>query len=156
MNLLMYFGIFVFKIIEDAIATLRLIVVSNGKKYLGAILQLVTTIIWIVLTGFVLIDFMNDFWKIVAFSFGALFGSYVGSILEEKIALGTNNLIIKIKDELSLIKYLKEYNYSFFKINNNVFMVFSSRKRIKNIIKIVKSIDNNATILCEKIKYYSH
>ena len=32
MNILTYLGIFVFKIIEDALTTLRLIVVSNGKK----------------------------------------------------------------------------------------------------------------------------
>ena len=95
MNILTYLGIFVFKIIEDALTTLRLIVVSNGKKVFGCILQFIATIIWIVLTATVLIDFKNDFWKIVAFSLGALTGSYCGSVIEEKIALGTNSYIIK-------------------------------------------------------------
>ena len=56
MNILVYLAIFGFKIIEDALATLRLIVVSNGKKKLGAILQFVVTLIWIILTGTPIFD----------------------------------------------------------------------------------------------------
>ena len=48
---MVYLSIFIFKIIEDALATLRLIVVSNGKKVFGAILQFIVTLIWIILTG---------------------------------------------------------------------------------------------------------
>jgi len=90
-----YIYIFIFKIIEDSLATLRLILVSNGKKFLGAILQFIVTVIWIWLTGYVLIDFMKDMFKVCAFALGSLFGSYFGSLIEEKIALGTNCFIIK-------------------------------------------------------------
>ena len=34
MNILIYAGIFIFKAIEEALRTLHIIVVSNGKKWL--------------------------------------------------------------------------------------------------------------------------
>ena len=37
--MLLYFIIFISKIIENALSTLRMIVVSNGKKKLGAFLN---------------------------------------------------------------------------------------------------------------------
>ena len=102
MNFLIYFAIFIFKIIEDALATLRLIVVSNGKKKLGAILQFLVTLIWIILTSSVLIGLKDDIFKAIAFAFGSLFGSYLGSVLEEKIALGTNIFMVEIENSKSL------------------------------------------------------
>ena len=109
---MIYFLIFIFKIIEDALATLRLIVVSNGRKLLGSILQFICTIIWIILTGSVLIDFMDDFGKVITFSIGSFFGSYIGCIIEEKIALGTNSFIVK--NNRNLTNLLNDYNYIFY------------------------------------------
>ena len=43
--MLVYAGIFIFKIIEDALGTLRIIVVSNGKKKLGAVLHFANAIV---------------------------------------------------------------------------------------------------------------
>ncbi len=156
-----YLGIFLFKIIEDALATLRLIVVSNGKKLFGAILQFITTIIWVLLAGTVLINFMQDFWKVVAFSFGALVGSYVGSLIEEKIALGNNLFMIKIKEEKisSLVRKLKANNIDVDKVrsdNGNIVIVSGARKRTKQVINLVNSIDKNNIILSEEIKILSH
>lgn len=156
-----YLGIFLFKIIEDALATLRLIVVSNGKKVFGAVLQFITTIIWVILAGTVLINFMQDFWKVVAFSLGALVGSYVGSLIEEKIALGTNLFMIKVKEEKvsSLINKLKSNNINVCKVrsnNGNIVIVGAPRKKAKSIIKLVDSIDKDNIILSEKIKILSH
>lgn len=157
MNIVLYFGIFLFKIIEDALSTLRLIVVSNGKKVFGAILQFIVTIIWVILTGSVLINFMEDVYKIIAFSLGSLVGSYLGSFLEEKIALGTNGFIIKLKK--SKTNYLKEIlrskNISYMDLNDEVSLITSPRKMNKNIVKCVKKIDSNAIIVCGKVKSFS-
>ena len=157
---MVYFFVFIFKIIEDALATMRLIVVSNGRKLLGSILQFICTIIWVILTGSVLINFMEDFWKVVSFSLGALIGSYIGSFLEEKIALGTNGFIVKIKeDNSSFINRLKLNNYNVLKIRNdveNIIMITAPRKKTKEVVKIIKNVDKDATIISEKVKIFSH
>ena len=145
-----YFLVFIFKIIEDALATLRLIVISNGRKLLGSILQFICTIIWIILTGSVLIDFMDDFGKVIAFSIGSFFGSYLGCFIEEKIALGTNSFIIKYNSNLK--KLLNDYNYVF--LSNDLIMITAPRRKAKDVIKIVKKCDRNSFIISEKIKIY--
>ncbi|MBR2840999.1 MAG: hypothetical protein IKF01_03920 [Bacilli bacterium] len=157
MNILLYFGIFLFKIIEDSLSTLRLIVVSNGKKVFGAILQFIVTIIWVILTGSVLINFMKDIYKIIAFSLGALVGSYFGSLLEEKIALGTSGFTIKIKK--NKVNYLKrllcDKHINIIDFNNGILLVTLPRKMNKKVLERVRKVDDNAIIICEKVKNFS-
>ena len=148
-----YIYIFIFKIIEDSLATLRLILVSNGKKFLGAILQFIVTVIWIWLTGYVLIDFMKDMFKVCAFALGSLFGSYFGSLIEEKIALGTNCFIIKSLYLNDIFEVLKN-SYKCLPLSDFLIVV-APRKNTIDVIKNVRNIDNNSYIICEKIKDFS-
>ncbi len=152
-----YLLVFIFKIIEDALATLRIIVVSNGKKKLGAFLQFIVTLIWIILTGTVLFNLQKDIFKAVAFAFGSFFGSYCGSLLEEKIALGTNIFMVKVNnaDANDIIKNLKNYNILKILNNNNTILIITCpRKENKKIIFTIKNIDKNAFILSEKVKAF--
>ena len=159
MNILIYFAIFVFKIIEDALATLRLIVVSNGKKKLGAVLQFVVTLIWIVLTGTVLMGLQKDVFKAIAFAFGALVGSYFGSVLEEKIALGTNIFMVEVDmfKSIQLIKILENEGFNVFKLESGndgkiILMITGARKQTNKVVSIIKKFDESAAILSEKVK----
>ncbi len=159
MNILVYLAIFGFKIIEDALATLRLIVVSNGKKKLGAILQFVVTLIWIILTGTVLMGLQKDIFKAIAFALGALFGSYLGSVLEEKIALGTNVFMVEINSDKAtkLINNLNKENFRISKIKsgndgNIILMITGARKKTSKVVSIIRNTDKGAVILSEKVK----
>lgn len=146
---MIYIGIFISKILENTLSTLRIIVVSNGKKKLGAILQGLVALIWIFVTGVVIIDINKDIVKILFFVIGSIVGSYLGSCLEEKIALGTNLVIIK-SSKLDELKYVfKNYNLI---IKNNYLLFISQRKNTKDIVNKASSIDNNSKIILEKIK----
>ena len=81
MKILIYILIFIFKIIENTLSTLRIIVVANGKKLLGAILQGIVSIVWVISTSLVVINIQKDPLKIISFTLGALIGSYIGSII---------------------------------------------------------------------------
>ncbi len=162
MNFLIYFAIFIFKIIEDALATLRLIVVSNGKKKLGAILQFLVTLIWIILTSSVLIGLKDDIFKAIAFAFGSLFGSYLGSVLEEKIALGTNIFMVEIENSksLKLIDILEKEKFNTSRVRsgndkNTILVVTGRRKDKGKIVSLIRKIDEKAIILSEKVKIAS-
>ena len=146
---MIYIGIFISKILENTLSTLRIIVVSNGKKKLGAILQGMVALIWIFVTGVVIIDINKDIFKILFFIIGSIAGSYLGSCLEEKIALGTNLVIIKSKriDELKYV--FRDYNIV---IKDNYLLFISRRKNTKNIVDKTSSIDNTSKIILEKIK----
>lgn len=149
-----YLVIFVFKIIDDALATIRLIVVNNGRKLLGGVLQLITTIIWVLLTGYVLTDFMKDIYKVIAFSLGSFFGSYVGCFIEEKIGMGTNSFIIKSSKCVIIKRFMTINNIRFIDINNDILMLVFPKKKRSEMLKLIYHIDNKAYIICEKIKLF--
>lgn len=145
-----YIIIFLSKIIENTLATLRIILVSNGKKKLGAILQGLVTLLWLIITGVVLIDINKNILKIVFFCLGCTFGSYLGSYIEEKLALGTNTIIAIIDDKYNDIIYntLKNYQINTISIYNNkiIIMIVLPRKKTIYVNKIINKIDNKSII----------
>ena len=156
--MLIYMGIFVFKIIEEALRTLRLIVVSNGKKHLGAVLQFFIAIIWIVVTGTVIAGIKEDMWKIFFYALGSLIGSYVGSELEEKIALGTNIVMAKISNINAEKIIIKLSKYKITKIKDNdktLIMITCPRKKTDKIISLIRNYDKECNIITEKVKSFS-
>ena len=150
---MIYILIFFSKICENALSTLRLIVVASGKKVFGAILLLCITLIWISITGIVISNINKDPFMIIVFSVGSLFGSYLGSILEEKIALGYN--LIVYKGNYNFLNILNNYHikYNVIKNNNNedIFLIIIPRRHKKHILHLIKEYDSNATILSEII-----
>ena len=155
--MLIYIAIFFSKIIENAVSTLRLIVVANGKKKLGALLQGIVALVWIFVTGIVIIDVNKNLLKIIFFVLGSIVGSYLGSIIEEKIALGSNMLICitKEKNEIKIKNKLNDYQITTIceKDNNySVLLIILKRKEILKITDILKKIDNDIIIISEKAK----
>lgn len=158
MNILIYFLIFAFKVIENTLSTLRIIVVANGKKILGSILQGIVSIVWVISTSLVVINIQKDPLKILAFTSGALIGSYIGSIIEEKLALGTNIITTIINKNLTekIIYALKKQKHEAIILNGkniyeqkNILLIIVKRKQNQNIIKLIKNIDKSAKIIIE-------
>ncbi len=143
-----YLIIFLLKILENTLGTLRLIIVSNGKKLEGAILNFLLAIVWVISTSMVVIN--NDIFKIFVFALGSLIGSYVGSIIEEKIALGNNMLLVISKKYEQMKNSITDYDS--YIVNENILMIMVSRKKRKAVINIILNIDHNAKIFSESIK----
>lgn len=157
--MLTYFIIFISKIIENTLSTLRLIVVAKGKKMFGAILQFIIAFVWVITTGIVVVNIKDDPLKVVFFALGSLIGSYLGSFIEEKIALGEDMLTVITNDNSSdeIIEKLSSYNYPVYKLkseNKNTFilLVMSHKKNRNKIINIIKKIDKNSLISASSIK----
>lgn len=158
MNIFIYFLIFVFKVLENTLSTLRIIVVANGRKLLGSILQGVIALVWAFSTGLVVVDVLHDPFKVISFTLGSLVGSYIGSLIEEKIAMGTNMLTAVIDKSFSskIINSLKKQKYDVIVLNGkrkdelkNVLFIMVKRKRRNDVIKLIKNIDSNSTIIVE-------
>lgn len=154
MNIILYFIIFISKTIELALGTLRIIVIANGRKIFGAILQGVIAIVWMCITGVVIVNITKDPFKIVAFALGSAFGSYVGSMIEEKMAIGSNMLIIVIKKELEkkIISIIKDNGYKVTNVEGcdkekSILVVVLTRKDRKRIVNLIRNEDKDVTII---------
>lgn len=147
---MLYIIIFILKILENALGTLRLIIVSNGKKIEGAVLNFLLSVVWVISTSMVVID--NNIYKILVFAFGSLIGSYVGSVLEEKIALGNNMLFIISKKYDQIKNKLTNSKINCYLISKDIVIVMTSRKKRKEVIDLILNIDNQAEIISETAK----
>lgn len=158
MNIILYIVIFISKTIELALGTLRLIVVANGKKTLGAILQGIIALVWVCITGVVVVDITKDPLKIVAFALGSAFGSYIGSVIEEKMAMGSNMLMAIIDKNLEelVTTSIRSEEYAVTVMDGQgkdktraVLMIMVARKKRPHVVKIIKEIDHEAMIVAE-------
>ena len=116
--------IFLLKLIENALSTLRLILVANGS-----VLMFIISIVWALSATYVVIK--ANVLNMISFALGAAIGSYIGSILEEKLALG--NIIISFAtnfNKYNLFKKLFTKNETFIIKNDNQynFKIITKRK----------------------------
>jgi len=143
--------IFILKIIENCLNTIRIILVSNNKKVLGALLLGITSLLWIISASIVIIN--NSILKIISFVIGSVTGSYLGSLIEEKIALGTSLITVIIDNKYTdIIKNKLNYKISIIKNDKeDILLIIVPRKKRNNLVNIIKKINNNATIISERI-----
>jgi len=154
MHIWSYLIIFVLKIIENGLGTIRTIFIANGRKIIGAFLNFAIAITWIISTGMVVIDIKQDPIRVLVFAFGCFIGSYLGSILEEKIALGNNIIMcitnIDISDELRKNGYsITTTNGYGMKDNKFVLFIAITRRSKKNLTKKIIELDPNSMIISE-------
>lgn len=154
MDILLYFIIFLLKIAENTLATLRTIFISNGKKWLGAILIFIISILWAISGSIVIINIGKDIFMLFIYSLGSFVGSYVGSFMEEKIALG-NQLVICISEK-ELSENLRENGYIVTDIRGigmeslkNILFIVISRKKRMELVNLITKFDPSSIVISE-------
>ena len=79
--------IFLARICDVSIGTMRIIFVSKGKKYLAPILGFFEVLIWITAISKIMQN-LDNYINYIAYAAGFATGNYVGMIIEEKLAMG--------------------------------------------------------------------
>ncbi len=154
-----YLLIFFLKIFENAINTLRLLYTSSNQKFLSSLLQMLCSLLFITTTSMVVIN-SNDFLVIIIFSLGCTIGSYIGSVLEEKIALG-NNIIICITEK-DIMDNIRNNGYKLTSTKGtgldikNIIFIMTSRKKKRKLVKLLKELDENIFIMSGNAVYENH
>jgi uncharacterized protein YebE (UPF0316 family) len=151
--------IFLARVCDMSLDTIRVIFMSKGIKYLPAIIGFFEVIIWLVAIGQV----MNNLTNIVCYiAYGAGFaaGTVVGMWIEEKLSLGLTSVrIITKEDPSELLQYLRSHNYGVTSIDGEggtgkVKMVFTIIKRqdLGHVVGIIKQFHPNAFYSIEEVK----
>jgi uncharacterized protein YebE (UPF0316 family) len=87
------FLIFLARICDVTIGTIRIIVVSKGKKLLASFLGFFEVLIWITAISQIM-KHLNNPICYIGYALGFAMGNYIGITVEEKLAMGT--LVVKI------------------------------------------------------------
>lgn len=153
--MLIYFFIFISKIVEVSLTTVRTVLLTKGEKVYAAIIGFFEVIIWLLVVGNVLDGIQDDPIKIVVYALGYACGNYLGSIVEDKLAIGiiTMNVIVKKEDGEEMLKVLRRAEVGVTSIEGEgldskklILILHLKRKRKKEIIKLIESVDMKSVI----------
>ncbi len=151
--------IFLSRIADQSIGTMRLIFVSKGYRHIGPVLGFFEVIIWLLAVTQVLKHLSNPM-SYIAYGAGFAMGNYVGIRLEEKISIGTVLIrIIPKKDTTELVKHLREIGFGVTTMAAEgalgpVQIIFTiiKRKSIPRAIEIINQYSPNAFYTIEEVK----
>ena len=148
------------RILDVSVGTLRIIVVSRGKKHLAAFLGFIESLVWVLAVTQV-IQHLNNWLTYVAFAIGFSAGNYIGVLLEEKLAMG--NLIIRVitrQEADDLVHFLWSSGYGVTSVDGwgetgpvKVIFTVCKRRYAERIIKIIKQFNPKAFYTIEDVRF---
>lgn len=155
--------IFLSRIADQSIGTLRLIFLSKGYKMLAPMLGFFEVIIWLLAVTQIFKQLDNFFYYFV-YGAGFAAGNYLGMIFEERLSLG--NVVVRIipkKDTADLVSHLTEESYGLTRVGAegvrgpvDIIFTIIPRKRLKNLISIINQYNPNAFYSVEDVKMVKH
>jgi uncharacterized protein YebE (UPF0316 family) len=141
------------RVTDVSLGTIRIIMISRGNRLAAGFLGFFEVIIWLVAITQVLHNLSNAVCY-VAYGLGFALGNYFGITLENKLAIGTQAIQIVTHDDLrALSMLLREEGFGVTTIpakgqkeTLDFLYVVAPRKRVKQVLDIVRNFDPNAFI----------
>ncbi|HCE58868.1 MAG TPA: hypothetical protein DER09_13825 [Prolixibacteraceae bacterium] len=155
--------IFLSRIVDVTIGTIRIVMVAKGHKYIAPVLGFFEVFVWLLAITRI-IQNLDNWVCYVAYAGGFATGNYIGLIIEEKMAIGIVKIqIITSIDASNLIMNLKTAGYGITHHeahggNENVSIIYSiiNRNEIQKVEEIVKTTNPKAFYSIEDVKSVSH
>jgi len=153
------FLIFLARVSDVSINTVRVIYMLNGRRFLSTALGFFESLIWLMAISQILQNVTNPI-SYLAYSAGFATGIYVGMLIEERLAIG--NVIVRIisqRDASEMIRNLRELGLRTTVLdaqgnNGPVSVVFlvSKRQELEQITEIVEQTNPKAVFTVEGVK----
>jgi len=103
--------IFLSRVLDVSLGTIRIVFVSKGLKYFAPLVGFFEVMIWLLAIR-VIMQNLNNAVCYVAYGAGFGMGTFIGILIEKKLAIGRSILrIITQKDATELISYLSSEGY---------------------------------------------
>ncbi|SDD62151.1 Uncharacterized protein YebE, UPF0316 family [Algoriphagus faecimaris] len=154
--------IFIARVGDVSINTLRIMFMMNGKRNIAPILGFFEALIWLLAIGQIFQNINNPM-SYIAYAAGFGTGTYVGMYFEEKLALGRVLVrVITPAAQHDLMEFMKERNYRFTNVGAegrygkvNLLFTVMKRENLTEFIAKVKSVDEKAFYTIESVKRVS-
>ena len=151
--------IFLARIVDQSLGTLRIIFVSRSLRKLAAIVGFFESLIWLVAISQI-IQNLENWVSFIAFAGGFSMGNYVGIYIESKLAMGMICMrIITSKDATELTNVLRENQYGATTVTATgrsgevrLILTIIKRRDVDKVHDIVKQYNPNAFVSVEDIR----
>lgn len=157
---IVYILIFISKISELSIITLRTILTARDEKLVNTLLCFIQSALWIVSTSTVVVNITGDPGRVIAYVLGCSVGCYMGMVLDEKLAIGQNMITVIVDEEKGkeLVKTIRSSGFAVTVLQGKgleksrlVLMIATRRKRQGELTKLIKQNAPSAMIIRESI-----
>lgn len=154
--------IFLARIMDVSIGTIRIMLLSRDKKFLAPVLAFFEVLIWLLAIRQIF-NHLTNIACYFAFAGGFAMGNFVGIILEEKLAMGLEVVrVITKKDGTALVEFLKTRGYGVTSVDAqgttgkvNIIYTIISRKDHRTVIDIIHQFNPRAFYSVEDVKSVS-
>lgn len=161
---LVYSSIFIFlaRVIDMSLATFRILMLMRGRSLLASLIGFLESGIYILALSQVMQHLESPF-NMVLFAAGFAVGNYVGSSIEERIALGYVNLqVISLDCYETLQSQLREEGFGVTAVEGSgkdgrhyILYVLSKRRDLSKLMKMINRTDEKAfTCIVETRKIF--
>ncbi|MEX1247502.1 MAG: DUF5698 domain-containing protein [Anaerolineales bacterium] len=158
-TLLVALAIFIARLVNQTIDTVRFMMTIRGRKLIAWVMAFSESVIFLVTLSVVFSDLSNIFY-IVAYAGGFAFGNTVGMLVEERLAVGHIHVsIISSKRGSAIAEKLRDQGYAVTEIpargkDGMVTLLHVSvrRRKVKQVHAIAQKIDKTAFISGEEMR----
>jgi len=157
------FVIFSLRVLNNALDTVRLLMVMRGKKWLSWILGFLVSLIYVILFTSVLTNLDNPLY-VTAYAAGFATGNVIGMWIEEKMALGYLRLdVVSPGHGAELAEKLRDDGFAVTEVAArgkdgmvSMLTIAVLRKRVELAERIVRKVDENAFVTIAEMRTVRH
>jgi uncharacterized protein YebE (UPF0316 family) len=151
--------IFLARICDVSIGTLRIIFVSKGKRNIAPVLGFFEVLIWITAISKIM-ENLDNYINFVAYAAGFATGNYIGMIIEEKLAMGILMIRVFAHERGSeLIQTLNALGFGATVVEargarENIDLIYSIVKRneLADVLEVITRFNPDAFYTIEDVK----
>ena len=151
--------IFLARICDVSLSTLRIIYTSRGIKFLAPVIGFFEVLIWLIAMSQIINNLTSPI-LYIAYAGGFATGNFIGMLIEEKMAIGTVVIrIITQKDATELIDCLKGSGCGITKVDAQgsmgpVKIIFTivKRKDIERVLELIRKYNPLAFFTIEDVR----
>jgi uncharacterized protein YebE (UPF0316 family) len=151
--------IFLARICDVSIGTLRIIFVSKGKKNIAPILGFFEVLIWIIAISKIMQN-LDNYVNYIAYAAGFATGNFVGMIIEEKLAMGIQMIrVITHQNGPDLVKNLNSNGYGATSVEahgakEKVHLIYTivQRNELNKVLEIIDTFNPKAFYTIEDVR----
>lgn len=151
--------IFLLRIVDVSLGTLRIVMLVRGRRRLAGGLGFCESFIWLVAAAQVLSN-LDSIWKMIAYAGGYATGTMLGSTIERWIAMGSSLMRIVVStDTPPMADALRSKGLYATVVNaegrdGGVRIIFSviPRRRVPEVSRLIREVNPSAFVTFEEVR----
>ena len=154
-ELIVCFLIFIGKIADIVLYTVRTTLANRGEKIWVTIFGLLNNLVGVIVLAVVVLGITESPFRVVSFGLGEAIGTYLGMLLDKKLAIGKNiiTIIVDKKEAENLVSILETKGFNVItligkglKEERAVLKISTDRKKEYNIKQILEDEEIKSVI----------